>query len=243
MCIEFELRPLDEVRPWGDDETGQYLHWFALTDGRYDVAVDGHHVFQVAGESGGVAYHVGQLWDDLIDVAPFALREIPDALADRIDNPGWAEWVASAWERSDSYELAEVALGWWGRRQLHAQHLRAAPRLDLWTHRGVLHVHWFSPQRRAGDPVWASPAGKASVPAAQFRDALVAFDHALMAQTGERIEQIARGWSRTDVGVDIAMLRHEHAERMTWLDKAHAFPVDQALPPWHETLAALDQLR
>ncbi len=45
MPINFRLRPLHEVGPWG--AKGQYrLHWFGLTDGWYWRDLDGTELFR-----------------------------------------------------------------------------------------------------------------------------------------------------------------------------------------------------
>ena len=45
VSIAFQLRSLDEVKPWGDPDAGLYLHWYGLTDGWYDLRVGDHHIF------------------------------------------------------------------------------------------------------------------------------------------------------------------------------------------------------
>jgi hypothetical protein len=60
--IFFELRPLSDVQPWGDAESGLSLHWFGLTDGWYDVAIDEHRLYSGRGETRGIDYQVVRLW-------------------------------------------------------------------------------------------------------------------------------------------------------------------------------------
>ncbi len=38
MKLEFTLRPLDEIEPWGE-ATDRSLHWFALTDGFFRFVI------------------------------------------------------------------------------------------------------------------------------------------------------------------------------------------------------------
>ncbi len=42
IAFRFALRPLDEVSAWGADRP--VLHWFALTEGRCSLEVDGHRL-------------------------------------------------------------------------------------------------------------------------------------------------------------------------------------------------------
>ena len=237
--IQFELRPLDQVRPSVDRKR---LHWFELTDGWFDLTIGSHRLFESSASTRGAELYVVRPWEDLIDVAPFAFNPLPDPLVARVGAAGWTDWVARAWEASaNDYELAERALGWWQRRQLGTSYLHGAPRLDFWRHGEELHVEWSSPPTKPGEPTWVSPGGSAVVSVGEFRDKLVELDRALIAAMGERIDAAAQSWARADVKVDIDELRRDHADRSTWLQKSLDVGSDK-LPPWDEILAAIGEL-
>jgi hypothetical protein len=61
--LSFELRPLEDVQPWGTPESGFHLSWFGLTDGWYDVVVGERRLFSAPdGDPRGVDYQVARLW-------------------------------------------------------------------------------------------------------------------------------------------------------------------------------------
>ena len=74
FALEFALRPLDEVQPFTDGEGNPHVHWFALTDGTYDVRLDGQSIFEYSDAArahfglpdvAGVDYQVARLFHDL----------------------------------------------------------------------------------------------------------------------------------------------------------------------------------
>jgi hypothetical protein len=243
VSIAFQLRSLDEVKPWGDPDSGLYLQWYGLTDGWYDLRVGDHHIFEPAkGQGKGVPYYVARFWEDLVDVAPFALNPLPDELVRRVSHPDWRNWVVNAWEGAgDNLELVENALGWWGRRHVPSAYLRGAPRLDLWRDGHDLHVEWHSAERRPNDPAWSSPSGKGVVSAIQFREQLAELDRGLLAAMEQRIDKFARGWSHPEIKIDVEELRKEHATHTHALREALAVGSD-LLPPWKEIVAAIAEL-
>jgi hypothetical protein len=86
--FRFELRPVDEIMPWGDQD--RTLHWFGLTDGWYWIELDGQELLCYSGDmlrrwrgEGHEAarpyidYQVARLWEDLIQIAPAVLEPVP----------------------------------------------------------------------------------------------------------------------------------------------------------------------
>ncbi|WP_123601984.1 DUF5984 family protein [Micromonospora sp. Llam0] len=47
--FQFQLRPLDQVHPWGRDK--QTLHWFGLTEGWYWLDLNGHQLLRYSAET------------------------------------------------------------------------------------------------------------------------------------------------------------------------------------------------
>ena len=60
--FEFELTPADAVTPWGLPNVAE-LHWYALTDGRFWMQIDGRLPLGV-----GVSFYVAQIWESLVDI-------------------------------------------------------------------------------------------------------------------------------------------------------------------------------
>jgi hypothetical protein len=243
LAVHFELRELSYVAAWTDQAGGLHLHWFGLTDGWYDVQVGDDHLFRPAkSDEPGVDYHVVRIWEDLIEVAPSALEPVPEALAVRLaTGDTWAEWTTRAFELEDADDLCETALSWWWARHMYTGHLRAAPYMEFWRSGEGLRVRWRSHPGEPNDVVWSSPAGDAVISADSFRNELVRFDRALIEAMRLRIDQVAERWSRPEVHIDLDQLRHEHADRSMWLERAMSAPVARK-HTWETVLAAIANL-
>ncbi len=84
--FEFELRPLDQVKPWGTPADPN-LHWFGLTDGQFWIQVGEHRLFEYhqasrnhSGAPQYCDYQVARLYEDIISLVPHALVPVPDDL-------------------------------------------------------------------------------------------------------------------------------------------------------------------
>ena len=240
--IFFELRPLSDVQPWGNAETGLKLHWFGLTDGWYDVAIDGHRLYSGPSETRGIDYQVVRLWEDLIEVAPYVLESLPEPLAARLaDFDAWTAWVEKTWDLDDRDDVVETALDWWFHREMSAGHLVRAPSLQMWRSGDELHLHWKSAPGESGPPVWSSPNGRAQTKANAFRDELIKFDRELIAAMETRVSEIERSWCRTEIAIDVENLRREQADRALSLQQAFDRPRYRE-PDWNAVVEAVSSL-
>jgi hypothetical protein len=250
LRIEFDLTPLAQVVAWGKPGN-QSLHWFGLTDGRYDVVIGEHRLFSEHDRMDGIDYQVVRLWEDLIDLLPEILDEVPDALATRLaDVDAWMAWNDRAWDLTEELgldpELLDAATCWWRDRRLDTGHLVAAPRLQLWRTSGVVHATWRTrlgehEVARADLPRWASPAGDAELALTELTDEIRRFDHALIAAMQARVDEVATSWSRPDVAIDVEQLRREHRDRSGWLTDTLA-RVHRTKRPWDEVVTAITTL-
>jgi hypothetical protein len=242
ISIPFELRPVAEIEPWGDTEKGLWLSWFGLTDGWYDLVIGEHRLFSGPdGDTRGVDYQVVRIWEDLIAVAPYALEEVPAALADRLrHSDAWQAWCCQIRDTEEwPDDVIELAMSWWWQRQLGSHHLNGAPCLDLWCHGDDLHIRWRSSPPSPHAFVWSSPSGDAVASAAAFRDELLRFDRALIASMQRRVDDVVAGALRPAITIDVGALRREQAERATWLDRELS-----RLPAtsWDDVIAAVVEL-
>ena len=239
VAVQFELRPIDDVVPWGDEKTGLRLHWFGLTDGWYDLIIGGHRLFSLLGETRGIDYPVVRFWEDLTEVARPALKPIPEPLVVRLrDVDAWTAWVDKVWELENRDDVTSAALDWWFCRELTAIHLVGAPRLQLWRVGDELRMRWRSRPPEPDAVVWSSPAGQATTSAAAFRGALTKFDRDLISAMTARVESIAMNWSRPEIIVDVDELRREHADRSMWLEQRIDAP-RHLESSWTETIDAV----
>lgn len=216
----FELREIADVVPWGDAESGPCLHWFGLTDGWYDMILAGHRLFSSSEDPRGLDYQVVRLWEDLIDVAPFALEPVPDALAERlVDIEAWKSWVKKTEELEPHDEIASTGLEWWWQREMPSPPFDDAPHLQTWRIGEEIHLEWRIPSGSDESP-WASPRGRARVAASAFRAELLRFDRALIAAMDARVTSVEQAWNRPEIAIDARELRREQGERSKHLDRA-----------------------
>lgn len=125
MRIQFRLRPVDDIAPWGPVSTTDvratdwldrpHLHWFALTDGWYWIEAGEAELFRYSQaevnaavqedpnapwapqllEMPYVDYYVVRLWEDLLEILPDVLEPVPSRLAAPLESE--RRWMA--WER------------------------------------------------------------------------------------------------------------------------------------------------
>jgi hypothetical protein len=237
--IFFELRPLSDIQPWGNAESGLKLHWFGLTDGWYDVAIEGRRLYSGPGETRGIDYQVVRLWEDLLEVAPYALESVPEGLASRLaDFDAWTTWVEKTWDLDDRDNVVSRALDWWFHREMSAGHLVSAPSLQMWRSGDELHLHWKSVPGESNTSAWSSPNGRATVKANAFREELIKFDRELIAAMDSRVSEIERNWNRPEIAIDVEELRREHGDRALTLQ--HTFERRRHREPtWDEVVEAV----
>jgi hypothetical protein len=224
--FHFELRPLDEVTPWGDPPS---LHWFGLTDGWYWIECGGHELLRrtrLDDPRPYVDYQVVRLWEDIIVLTPEVLEPVPADLIPFIaSDPGqWVcDWLdfAGGDDDPDAPENPVVTAALWhGEHYLDFGYLRNAPRLRFWRtvhgDRDEMTVDW----RHADDGEIGFTAGAAvrlSVTTAEYLTAVHTFDRELMAAMQQRIEELEARGGLPCVDLDVAGLRREHEDRARWL--------------------------
>jgi len=71
--IEFQLRPLTEIQPWGDPQDPS-LSWFGLSDGTWWINAGNQRLFEYSSHAVQLGaprycdYQVVRLHEDLIDL-------------------------------------------------------------------------------------------------------------------------------------------------------------------------------
>jgi Family of unknown function (DUF5984) len=146
FSFRFELRPLDEVSPWGGARST--LHWFGLTEGWYWIDANRYELLRrsrVEHARPYIDYYLARLWEDVIELTPHVLESVPDDLRSFVAS------ARGAWARDPNDFLAEpgshgvqteipgsglhpvlAAAMWHGEHELDFGYLRNAPRLRFW---------------------------------------------------------------------------------------------------------------
>lgn len=236
MLINFTLAPLEKIIPWG--QPGSYcLHWFGLTFGEYWIQAGEATLFEysdharAAGAERYCTYQVVRLYEDLMDMLPYILEPVPDALVPYIsgDGAGILRSAHEAWcERADDvpdedglFDFADVAVMWVGKRRLDSSYLAPSANIAIWSDEEHVHIEWDNRDRQlGGSPAWSASLGSYRVSQSEFIEEMKSFHVRLMEQMAARIEQVASGQLRSEIQIDLAALAREHEQRTCSLDAA-----------------------
>ena len=241
--FEFELRPLKDVVPWGEPPN-QRLSWFGLTDGIYYMNVGDQQLFrssdeiiklwsveypQMASASPYVDYQIVRLYEDLLEILPYALEPLPDvaiAFINTLENQ-------RAWNRrlEEFFQLGEFdgqvdlyydASRWLGCRTLSTLHLSMGPRIWMWREGDQIKVCWDNEGLVSdGVPHWTANNGEVRLSINDFMSEVQSFHDRLMAGMADRVQQILQeNPFPASVDIDLRGLQSEHVQRTRSLTKA-----------------------
>jgi hypothetical protein len=235
--FQFELRPLAEVQPWGTPKDPS-LSWFALSDGIWWINAGNHRLFEYSlhavrelGASRYCDYQVVRLHDDLINLVPYALEDVPMQLVPCVElgsrerwSARWGRWMAALPDEglSDAdYSLIDSAGSWMGRRTLDSSYLSPSFDLRIWSSQGLVHLEWDNRTKLVDDGyAWTAVLGSYELPSARFLTEMQDFDERFMGAMAERVEQVCSGaLEGRGIRVDRKALKREHVERSSWLQE------------------------
>ncbi|MEM9997007.1 MAG: DUF5984 family protein [Bacteroidota bacterium] len=259
MRIDFALKPLDEVMPWGTPPD-QVLHWFGLTDGYYRIDLGEVKLFDYAPEAKAhgataypeaysgpyVDYHVVRLWEDLIEVLAPALRPSPDRLIAIMANPnGWIErcvdWSGVQPDTEETWEVSDLAMDWISLRRLRSGYLNPNADIWIWSHDEAVVIQWDNRDKLVqGIPAWTAQHGCCEITVSDFVEALAVFNAGLFRQMQERVDAVEAGWCPPGATIDVPHLKREQRERPWWF--AQAFRQPLAID-WLATEAACERIQ
>jgi len=130
--FEFDLVPLVDVVPWGE-EPDLSLGWYGLTDGYYYMNVGDVQLFRYSdeimqrwsddGEKNQhryFEYQVARIYEDILYALPEILQPIPDSLFELIGTIDkqihWSAELSSIHQAIDEEETEELKSRWFGWR-------------------------------------------------------------------------------------------------------------------------------
>ena len=265
MHIEFELRAIDEIAPWGDAQNPS-LSWFGLTDGLYRIGVGPDYLLSYSeavrapfarecpeAYSGPcVDYYVVRLWEDLIEMLPYVLEPAPKEFVryleqDYAATEAYSDRVHEWWDTQDaagapngvSYGVADAATRWKDHRFLDNGYLSPSARIWMWSEDDVVRIAWDNRDiEMNGQPVWSAQRGAYSLSREAFLDAIRAFDRAFIGQMADRVDQVCTHWNRPEIDVDFDGLKRDHCGRATWLQNRLDYR-DRFATDWDAVAAAM----
>lgn len=241
MLFHFNLRPLEEVEPWGGEKPR--LSWFGLSDGwcwwqvgtqelfRYTPAVLAYWAAEFPAYPKPlpyVDYQVVRPWEDLLQCLPTVLEPVPDGLVQHTqDMEKWNGLREHVWlwanEKDDdeAWDLQDTACRWWSERSWDAGYLRHPPKVWLWVQGDTFHLRW---DNRAVTldalPVWDATTGEITMPVSAFVEEVRSFHERFMAAMSERVAAVLAGGLRSDIEISLEWLVKEQQDRSTWLTNA-----------------------
>jgi Family of unknown function (DUF5984) len=261
--LEFKLKPLKEVMPWGE-EPELNLHWFGLTDGIYYMNVGEEQLFRSSKEillhwkkeypdmdinCPYVDYHVVRLYEDLLEILADVLQPIPAELQQYIESQESTEsWENKLWnffnstDDEETEELYYLATQWWNScRRLSTMHLSCGQKIWLWRTDDTIHIRWDNESMEIdGIRPWTAVSGDFVLPQAQFEEEVRDFHSRLMTEMSNRIEELKTNNPIPHISIDLPALEREHEERKLSLDRALNRPPD--VNNWDDVVGAINKL-
>jgi hypothetical protein len=264
MLFNFNLKPLDEVDPFGRE--GEYsLSWFGLTDGYYSINCAGQELFRYSDPILDIwkrdghqlpghpyaDYQVSRLWEDVLEILPEILSPVPQQLLQRIkpgvDSALWHHRISEFVFRDDgeASELDEknydLATNWLGERKLNTLHLGGGPRIWLWCEGDNISIHWNNSKLVSdGQQIWTAEMGTYSLPKADFIEEVRSFDQRLIAAMQTRVLAIQKAWARPEIRIDKMALLDEQEQRSHFLSEALDRWHNAEAPKWDDIANAID---
>lgn len=233
--FNFELKPLEQVQAWGEPHDPN-LHWFGLTDGMYWIQAGDVRLFEYTkaaqdqlGAPQFCDYQIARLYEDVIDLAPYALEHVPKELRKYIAiteatpwNHHWDKWhdaVRSCDDDQGETILFDNAGSWLGRRMLDTVYLAPSTNISVWSDEDLVHVEWDNRHKLIeGAPVWTATVGCWQMPRAKFVAEVLSFHYRLMEKMAERVSLVAAGMLPSRIRVDLTALLREHEIRSRQID-------------------------
>jgi len=247
------------------DPSRRYYSWYGLTNGRYAIEVGDARIFQYSPEflrlglcrpartpSDPLAdcddYPVGRVWENILDILPDILVDIPGPAFDLISTvQAQTDWLRSlAWvhgiEDDEALDQLFCATDWLGYRRLDTGYLVDGPQVWFFRFSGQIHVRWDNSKANAGTiPRWLATSGSYSLPVDLFLAELQLFNDRLMSQVAARIEEIETQNLLPKEHCDIEQLRLVHRELIEALSNAKRIKAHDV--DWERVHAANQRLR
>lgn len=253
--FNFALRPLEQIQPWGEPDDPN-LHWFGLTDGCYWIQAGNSRLFEYSesAQSKGVPrlcdYQVARFYEDVLEITPHVLEEVPEDLGCFISVDESKEWnhhpsqwsdIIASLDESEDLDLHSLAICWIDHRKLDSLYLSPPSCAVFWSDSEFVHIEWDNRQSFIdGGLAWTAEFGRWSLPRASFIEEVRDFHSRLMTEMSERVEEVLAGALPPNVRVDFQNLQREHFERSR-LTEREVRAID---PPtnWLEVSQAIQKL-
>ena len=171
--INFELKNINDIKPWGDT-----IHWFALTDGTLYIQVGDEKIYEYSDFARDFFkcdkyndYYLARFVTDFTDLFRFIREPIPKILYDNIDK---FEDMTDLWKNMyidktddifDEFYFGEydTLVEWYYmQRTLDSGHLTGGPDISFFRYGDKIKILWKSYDDAIlenGQNIWTSPNG------------------------------------------------------------------------------------
>jgi hypothetical protein len=233
--FEFQLTALGRVVPWGGSDNPN-LHWFGLSDGSYWMNVGEAKLFEYSGAAQALGaprfcdYQVARLFEDVLEIAPYVLEEVPRELRAFIefevdrpwDNPwhAWRDLPGSLVADDEHADLLEFGATWLGQRTLDSLYLSPPANIRMWSDAKNVYIQWDNRKRQFDNkPTWSATAGTHALSREAFVDEVLSFHARFMSEMGHRVERVIAGELPSSIRIDLDGLVREQRERSASADR------------------------
>jgi hypothetical protein len=146
---------------------------------------------QAQGTSRFCEYPIVRLHEDVLEIAPFVLEDVPRELRAfinmDIDLPwdnhwhAWRDIPESIVTDGEHADLIDFGAPWLGRRTLDSLYLSPPANIRLWSDSGNVHIQWDNLSREFKEhPAWSATAGSHTLPRDAFVEEILSFHERFM---------------------------------------------------------------
>jgi hypothetical protein len=229
--INFKLRELDKIIPWGRDNE-LALHWFALTDGDLWLNFGNETIYEYSKEvidywgDKSTPYNDYQLsrfiedfkglFDKIQESVPEEFYQLTKDLKKfRSDAKKWLDIYDTDEDNYSDFYFEEYhkLISWTDQRTLDSAHLIGGPHLSFFRRKDKVRIVWDTEYfLENGISLWTAKDGSFEMNYRDFVDKIKKFGSLFFAEMGKQVDlAVAKDWGH--VKVDKKRLIEEHQER------------------------------
>lgn len=259
--INFQLRELDKIIPWGDKKAGN-LHWFALTDALLWITAGESAIYEYSeaaleqwkeyeNNPKYNDYYLSRFLEDFSHTFAYIRESIPRYLYDIAEDfcKLTDSWKESHYDDEDEVfekffdneylQLTE----WFFERVFDSGHLIGGPLIGCFRCEDMIKVYWESDYLlENGKSIWKCPKGVCELKYTEFCKEIKDFFNRFYAEMDKQVElALSKDWG--NIELDKNRLSQENMERKIGFDKQIAFlDKDCNKTDWEKVKRAYEEL-
>lgn len=228
--INFKLRKLDEIAPWGQ-EPELSLHWFGLTDGDLWLTFGNETIYEYSKhaiehwgkETPYNDYYLSRFIEDFSEIFKNIRETIPENLYSltndlkkfQLNTQKWLEIKDIDENNLNDFYLEEYdkLISWTYQRAFNSSHLIGGPCLYFFRRYNRIRIVWDSEfTLDNGVSIWTAKDGSFDMDYTDFIQKIKEFGQSFFAAMDNQVEfALAKEWG--NINMDKQRLAEEHKER------------------------------